>query len=183
MTITILNGNPENGSSYFNSYITDLQSLLKLKGFTVKTFNLRNMDIKSCTGCWGCWVKTPGECTTPDNSIEVRRAIINSDWLIFASPLIMGFTSALLKIMQDKIIPLVHPYIELVNNECHHEKRYDSYPKIGLIYGKEHDTDMEDIRIVTDIYKRMALNFKSELLFAESIEFEPEKLADEVIHH
>ena len=183
MTITILDGNPKNGSTHFNSYITDLKSLLKLKGHTVKLFTLREMDIKSCTGCWGCWVKTPGECIIPDDSIEIRKVIINSEWLIFASPLIMGFTSALLKIIQDKLIPLVHPYIELVNDECHHKKRYDDYPKIGLVYGKEPDTDMEDIRIVTDIYKRMALNFKSKLIFAESIEFEPKKLTNEVIHH
>jgi multimeric flavodoxin WrbA len=181
MKVTILNGNPDNSSSYFNAYINDFQSILKLKGFTVKTFHLHEMDIKSCTGCWGCWVKTPGECNIPDDSIEVRNSVINSDWLVFASPLIMGYTSALLKIMQDKLIPLLHPYFELVNDECHHKSRYEKYPKIGLIYSKEPDTDHEDIKIVKNIYKRMALNFKSELVFAESIEYKPEKLTHEIV--
>jgi len=183
MKVTILNGNPDNGNSYFDAYLSDFQSILKIKGFSVNTYTLRDMEIKSCTGCWGCWVKTPGECVVPDDSIEVRKSIIHSDFLIFASPLIMGYTSALLKIMQDKIIPLVHPYIELIDNECHHVKRYDNYPKVGLIYGKEPDTDHEDISIVKNMYKRMALNFKSELVFAESIEYEPEKLTNEVFHH
>ena len=85
--------------------------------------------------------------------------------------------------MQDKMIPLVHPYIELVNNECHHVKRYDRYPKLGLIFAKEPETDSEDIRIVTDIYKRLALNMKSELIFSRSIEEPIDNLIHEIVHN
>lgn len=180
MVISLINGNPENGNSQFEAYIKELSSELKLQGNTVSSIQLRDNNIQSCTGCWGCWVKTPGECLFKDDSIAIRKKVIESDWVIFLSPLIMGFTSALLKKMQDKFIPLVHPYVELVNNECHHEKRYEDYPKLGLVYAREPQTDEEDLQIVSDIYKRFAINFKSELKVFRSIDEPIKKLIHEI---
>jgi multimeric flavodoxin WrbA len=110
----------------------------------------------------------------------IRAEMIHSDWVIYLSPLIMGYTSGLMKMVQDKTIPLLHPYIELVNNECHHEKRYEHYPKIGLIYAKEQNTDEEDLQILKDLYKRFALNFKSELKLFASIDYPLNTLIDEI---
>lgn len=180
MTITLINGNPKNGSSYFEAYVKDLSNALKLQGDTIHLFTIRENNIVPCTGCWGCWVKTPGECLFKDDTREIRDKTIHSDWILFLSPLILGFTSALLKTVQDKMIPLLHPYIELVNNECHHEKRYEKYPHVGLIYACEKDSDAEDIEIVHDIYKRYALNFKNELALFASIEDPLESIAHEI---
>lgn len=183
MHITLINGNPENGSSYFEAYVKDLTSTLKLQGIPTTCFNLNESHVLSCTGCWGCWVKTPGVCVFVDDARTILDRVINSDWVIFLSPLIMGFTSALLKKMQDRFIPLVHPYIELVNNECHHEQRYDRYPRIGLVYAREKDTDQEDLDIVSAIYKRFALNFKSEFMLFQSIDEPLENLTHEISIH
>lgn len=183
MQVTLINGNPENGSSYFEAYVKDLSSTLKLRGIKSSCFHLRTSNIKPCRGCWGCWVKTPGECLFDDDSRLLREKVIHSDWIIFLSPLILGFTSALLKKTQDKLIPLLHPYMELVNNECHHQKRYSNYPKIGLIYSLEKDTDDEDLTIISDIYSRFALNFKSELGLFKSIDEPIENLTDEINNH
>lgn len=183
MKITILNGNPDHQNSNFETYLDKIALALDDLGLTVKTINLRDKDVHSCTGCWGCWVKTPGECLVADDSINIRQEIIWSDLVIFASPLIMGFTSALLKILQDKMIPLLHPYMELVNNEVHHQKRYNQYPGLALIYEPEPETDEEDIQIITSIYQRLALNFKSELIFSASTRLPLEKIVNEIIHY
>ena len=183
MKVTLINGNPHLDNGYFEAYAADLLEQLREKGIGVSLFTLRDMNLVSCTGCWGCWVKTPGECLFEDDSRAIRQEVVNSDWVIFLSPLIMGFTSALMKILQDKFVPLVHPYIELVNNECHHEKRYENYPKIGLVYSREADTDEEDLKIVSDIYSRFAINFKSEFGLFKSIEESPETLVDEISSH
>lgn len=180
MHVTLINGNPTNNNSYFEAYVSDLASSLKLKGIKTSNIQLKDSRIISCTGCWGCWVKTPGECLFEDDSRYILDRVINSDWVIFLSPIIMGFTSALLKKMQDKFIPLVHPYIELVNNECHHEKRYQKYPQLGLVYAREKETDDEDLMIIHDIYKRFAINFKSEFKIFQSIEEPIEKITHEI---
>ncbi len=131
------------------------------------TLVLRDMDIRRCTGCFGCWVKTPGECSTAaDDSRVVRRESLDSDLLILTSPVIMGFTSALLKCAQDKLIPLLLPYFGFYGGESHHHARYDRYPAMGLLLQPSPDTDEEDIEIITDIFRRDAINFKADLVFS-----------------
>lgn len=163
MKITILNGNPDGRNKDFDLFIEKLCIFLEKERHKVKHLKLRGMDIKYCTGCWGCWVKTPGECLFPDDSRTVCEESINSDLVLFASPIIMGFTSALLKKTMDKMIPLVHPYIELVQKECHHKVRYDKYPRLGLLFEKTGQTDDEDIAITVSLFERLSLNFKSQL--------------------
>jgi multimeric flavodoxin WrbA len=163
MKITILNGNPE--SSSFDIYLMQLQQRLESAAHTVKLLTLREMQLRYCTGCWGCWVKTPGECVGKDASEEIGRAVINADFVLWAAPLKMGFPSALLKMAVDKHVPLIHPYGDVDHSEAHHLKRYARYPRLGLLVEREADTDAEDMRILTEIFARTALNFKSWLEF------------------
>ena len=133
MRITILNGNPDADKAAFDGYLARLSDALTSDQHEVTILELREMDIKYCTGCWGCWVKTPGECVAADDSHGVCRAVINSDFALWASPVIMGFYSALLKKVTDKFIPLVHPYAVVNQGEAHHLARYDNYPLMGLL--------------------------------------------------
>ena len=41
-------------------------------------------------------------------------------------------------------------------------------PHLGLLLEPEEDTDDEDIGIVTDMHKRLAINFHSELKFTRT---------------
>ena len=164
MKITILNGNPDGRNTHFDLFIEKLSIFLDKEQKEVKHLKLRSMDIKYCRGCWGCWVKTPGECLVPDDSKIVCAEAVNSDLVLFASPMIMGFTSALLKKTMDKMIPLVHPYIEIVQKECHHRKRYDKYPKFALLLDKT-GADEEDVAITVSIFERVSLNLKDRLNF------------------
>jgi len=101
---------PRKLTGAFDDYLKRLSDALASDGHAVTVFELREMDIKYCIGCFGCWVKTPGECIVPDESRDVRRAAIHSDLVLWASPVIMGFYSALLKKVTDKFLPLLHPY-------------------------------------------------------------------------
>ena len=166
MNVTILNGNPDERSPEFDRYLTDLAGVLQAHGHAVTTLTLRGMDIRSCNGCFGCWIKTPGECFSPDDSPSIRRAVIRSDFTLWASPLRMGFPSARLKMIMDKSIPLIHPYFVVENNEAHHRPRYAHYPRLGLLLSAEVDTTAADVAIVSDVFSRTALNLKSRLEFA-----------------
>ena len=165
MKITILNGNPDTSS--LDDYLAKLKTNLEVKGAAVTQLDLRSMKISYCVGCWGCWVKTPGQCSSNDQSLDVCRAVINSDFTLWTSPVIMGFPSALLKKVTDKLIPIVHPYVVVDQGEAHHLARYDHYPKFGLLLEKSGDTDEEDIEIINTIFSRTALNMKSKLVFSK----------------
>ncbi len=181
MKITMMNGNgtPQNGG--FDEYVAGLAAKLTGEGHTVTVFTLRDMDIKFCTGCFGCWMKTPGQCVAKDASHDVCRAVINGDFLLWAAPLRMGFPDATLKKMMDKSIPLIHPYFVVDHGEAHHRPRYDRYPRIGLLTQKEADTDAEDLRIVGDIFSRTALNMKSRLEFAFTTEQSVDAVARAIV--
>ena len=167
MNITILNGNPDAGNTAFDDYLARLSDELNSNSHAVTSFDLREMDIKYCIGCFGCWVKSPGECRSRDESSQVCKAYINSDFVLWASLVIMGFYSALLKKVTDKLICIVHPYGEFVEGEVHHLPRYDHYPTTGLLLEKGIDSDDEDVQIISDIHSRTALNFKSSSAFTK----------------
>jgi multimeric flavodoxin WrbA len=180
MNVLFLNGNPEPQNTIFDAYLSHVANILRFKKHAVTILKLRDMNIRGCTGCFDCWVKTPGECVMPDESRTVRREFLGSDVVLFASPVIMGFTSALLKRAQDKLIPLLHPYFAIIGREFHHRRRYEKYPLFGLLLEREDDTDAEDIEIIRQIFRRNALNFHTSLRFAESVDFPVEQAADAI---
>jgi multimeric flavodoxin WrbA len=177
MKITIINGNPSDGEQDFEAYLQRLELLLQAEKHSITQFNLKNLKLHYCIGCFGCWVKSPGECIAQDDARQVRQAMIQSDFTLWAAPLRMGFPTELLKNMLDKSIPLIHPYFAVVNNEAHHQPRYEHYPRIGLLLAEEKSSDAEDLRLVTDILARTALNFKSRLEFTHLTRQPVEELA------
>jgi len=182
MKITILNGAFED-SGTFEEYLEKLVEFLSKMKNEIQYFKLRDLEIKQCMGCFGCWVETPGECIVPDDTVKIRRAAVNSDLLIFASPLILGFTTSILKKAIDKMIPIVHPYFTIRAGEIHHKKRYKTNPLLGVLIEKEIDTDKEDLEIVRAIYERVAIEMATSLVFFDSDEKPPEEVAYAITNH
>ena len=183
MNIAILNGNPAEENLRFDQYVQDLQSILNGKGHQCELLILRELDAEYCTGCWSCWVKTPGRCIYADDSDIVCRAVINSDFVLFTSPVIMGYLSAILKKFMDKLIPLVHPYTTVDQGEAHHRHRYapKDYPPGGLLLEKTPGTDSEDIQIIQAIQARTMLNLKTRNVFTMLTDQAVEDVADAIL--
>ena len=165
MKIVILNGNPDPDNSPFDEYLANLYRILDDGINTARILTLRGMNIHHCIGCFDCWYKTPGICIFKDDMKEVCREYINSDFVIFASPIIMGFTSSLLKKTTDRLIPLGQPYGNIVKGKLIHVKRYFQYPPLGLILDHEIDTDKDDIKIINNLYSDISTMFFSRLMF------------------
>jgi hypothetical protein len=178
MRITILNAEPD-ATAPFDAYVRGVAERLTATGHDVTHVVARDLDLKGCTGCWGCWVKTPGECVRHDDSALIARTFINSELVVFASPVHMGFTSSLLKRVADQMIGLVHPYIMMEHGEMHHRPRYPRYPLLALLLAPDADTDAEDLAITEHLWARMARNMKSKLAFAAVADRSIEEVADE----
>ena len=178
MKILVINGNPHSGDGTFDDYLDRLVERMKHDGHEADLMRLRDMKIKPCLGCFNCWIKTPGICSIRDDAGEVSKRYIHAEHVVLASPLIMGFISALLKNAMDRNIPLVHPHLEEIDGEVHHKKRYDQYPVISFLLEKEASTDDEDLAIASDIFRREAINVRGSLGF---IHF-TETPVEEVLH-
>jgi len=128
-----------------------------------------------------CWIKTPGKCSNSDDDMQtVCSCYINSDLVIFSSPVVMGFTSALLKRAHDRLIPLLTPYVRFYGGESHHLPRYEKYPTMSLLLEMAADTDNDDMEIISDIYRRDALNFHAPFVFLGTTERPVEEVADAI---
>ena len=179
MRIIILNGEP-NPASAFQDYLSLVVKRLAESGHSVTLFNLAELNLKGCSGCFSCWVKLPGECAKRDDSLQICRAAVAADLLLLASPLVMGFTTALLKRAADQLIQLIHPYFVMEDGEVHHRARYERYPKFGLLLGAGGDSDSEDIEITTTLWARTARNMKSRMVFNALSSRSAQEVVDEI---
>jgi hypothetical protein len=68
-----------------------------------------------------------------------------------------------------QLLPLLHPYAELIDGELRHVSRYPSYPHIGLLLQHEPETDAEDLRIINALYSPIARSFQSQLVYSTVI--------------
>lgn len=161
MHCLILNGSPAPTS--LDTYLRRLGGSLEQRGHSTRHIDLRDLELRTCIGCWSCWWKTPGLCALEDDMSGLYPEMVRADVVVWSSPLIMGSVSALLKTVQDRFIPLVHPYIELVDGECHHRHRYAHNADLAVIVAPtDEDTD-EDLAINRWFWERFSRNSRTRL--------------------
>lgn len=169
MRVVIIDGSYEAGK--LTSYLENLVSELEDDNHEVLLFNLNEMSLKYCTGCWSCWWGPGvGDCIGKDQASDIWAAAVNAEKLIIASPLIMGFITALTKKVVDKMVVLAHPYIKLSDGEMRHQQRYNTYPDLALILDKYIDGDDEDVEITKEIFRHSTANISMKFGYCGTIE-------------
>lgn len=161
MDCLILNGNPK--PSDFDDYLEGFAAELRRRKHAARRLDLRDLRLDPCVGCWSCWWKTPGHCARKDDMASLYPSMVAADLVVWASPLVLGTVSALLKTAQDRFVPLAHPYIEIVDGECHHRHRYVRNADIGLIVERDASDTDEDVAITRRLFERFGKNTRSRL--------------------
>lgn len=156
MKAVILNGS-ENGDAALDGVHQIIVDELTNMAWEVEPFILHELEIRHCVGCFGCWMQTPGVCVIDDAGRDVARAIIQSDLVVYLTPVTFGGYSSQLKKALDRSICLVTPFFTRVNGEIHHPPRYERYPRIVGV-GVLPRADEESERIFTTLVGRNAIN-------------------------
>jgi multimeric flavodoxin WrbA len=129
----VLNGS-ESGASAVNPVSDYLVDFLRIKGIEVDVIVLRDEKIAGCLGCFGCWLRTPGECVINDAGRDLPRKVMQSDLVFLLTPVTFGMYSYQLKKAFDRIpCPLLLPFFANINGEIHHAERYGNYPSFVAI--------------------------------------------------
>lgn len=81
-------------------------------------------EIHPCAGCFGCWVKTPGQCVIRDGYGDTGAAMAQCDQAVLVSRCYCGSPSPFVKAVQDRAISYVHPDFEVRRGKLHHKRRY-----------------------------------------------------------
>ncbi|NBK25909.1 MAG: flavodoxin family protein, partial [Spirochaetia bacterium] len=148
-----------------------------LKEHQVQHFIIRDLKIASCMGDFLCWTKTPGICKNKDDNRLIAEAVVQSNLLIFLTPVTFGGYSSLLKQGIDHLIQIISPFFVKVQGETHHKKRYRSYPNLAVFgWNERQDTNSE--LIFKHLVERNSINLYAQKTFCEV--FHPEDQDEQI---
>ncbi|MCG3217134.1 MAG: flavodoxin family protein [Candidatus Heimdallarchaeota archaeon] len=103
--ILILNGSPrKKGNTSF--LVEELRKMVQDKGHEVEILTLNDYDINPCQGCFWCYKDYPLKCVQNDVMNTLYPTVLDSDVLIFASPIYWFTYSAQLKLFVDRLVAL-----------------------------------------------------------------------------
>ncbi|MDR2922943.1 MAG: NAD(P)H-dependent oxidoreductase, partial [Treponema sp.] len=110
-----------------NILIHDRKDINKiLKDNSEKTVVISdNGKIKPCICCFGCWIKTPGQCVIKDGFDNMGELWSKCNKLTIISQCFYGGYSPFVKNVLDRsVCPYQLPYFIKTKGEMRHPKRY-----------------------------------------------------------
>jgi NAD(P)H-dependent FMN reductase len=134
-----------------------LASHLSAQGYEVGRHDLTALEIPECKGDFGCWTVTPGVCVQAGPHRDVARDLIQSDLVVWLTPVTFGGYSSALKRQLDHCVPLISPRFATVDGETHHEPRYERFPSV-LAVGICERPDPAAARVFERLVRRNVLN-------------------------
>jgi len=159
MKALILIGSKTDDSESAKIHEIMLEELKKLN-WDATSIDLEDKNIAYCTGCFGCWVQTPGECVIKDYEEIIVKKMVHSDLIIYLTPIIFGGYSSILKKALDRQISRVLPYFTKIDGEVHHKKRYEKEQSL-LGIGILDNPDVEKEEVFKTLVARNSINMWS----------------------
>lgn len=102
--------------------------------------------VHPCIGCFTCWTRTPGYCLIKDGYEAIGDVFSKATSVVLVSRCVYGGYSPYIKAVLDRLVPYSLPYLEIRNNEVHHQLRYDNRISLDVIfYGENITADEKDI--------------------------------------
>jgi multimeric flavodoxin WrbA len=127
--------------------------------------------IKPCINCYGCWIKTPGQCVIRDGYDNIGLLFSNCEYLIIISQCFYGGYSPFIQNVLNRSIPYLLPYFEKRNNETHHKRRYDNNIILtAYFYGKISAKEKETAKKLVVANGINLSTQKTEIHFCEKLE-------------
>jgi multimeric flavodoxin WrbA len=153
-----------NGSKQDDPILSDIMKLiiveLKNAGWQVETIDLKNKQITTCKGCFGCWHESWGQCIINDDAQEIIKAVVQSDLLVLLTPVYFGCYSYELKKAIDRLFTIIIPKVTIVDGEVHQSFQYEQYPKL-LAIGTVANADDEIANVFDRLVTRNSISFRS----------------------
>lgn len=150
------------GSHSSDSQAVHIRNALLTHLPNAETILFREQKIGNCAGDFFCWVRSPGICNTNDDNRVIAAKIMQSDLIVYLTPVTFGGYSSELKRMVDHQIQNILPFFKDIHGEVHHQKRYRAYPDL-LVVGWMDEPNARAEAIFHHLVHRNAIN-----MFAKS---------------
>ncbi|WP_037291202.1 flavoprotein [Saccharibacillus sacchari] len=97
-----------------------------------------NAVIRHCTGCFGCWTRTPGTCVLKDEYRHLGARLAACDEMVLISRCTYGGYSPFVCNVLNRMLPYVLPYFRMLKGQMHHQLRYEQTVKFNVyFYGED----------------------------------------------
>lgn len=163
MQVTVLNGAANSGN--LGERLAKLLTEELANQAATEVVPLGAEAIDSCSGCFGCWTRTPGQCWKEDTGRQLAGQAVRSDLLVFLTPVTFGGYSADLKKAVDRMIPLLSPYHLRVTGEVQGK----GLPRL-LAVGWMDGSDVEAVRLFSRLVERNGQTFHAPAAVAEVVD-------------
>ena len=134
MKILLINGSPKGKKS--NSYKLSqafVEGLSNQSQTEYEELLVKDMDIKTCLGCFACWNKTPGVCVVKDEMKSVLEKMLWADVVIWSFGLYYFNVPGKMKLLIDRQLPLALPFMVSDSESGSHPTRYDMSGKRHVV--------------------------------------------------
>jgi ring-1,2-phenylacetyl-CoA epoxidase subunit PaaE len=136
---------------------TRVENHLKATGELLRSFQLAEIDIGPCVGCFDCWVRSPGLCRIPDQAQEIVHAVANANRVVWVHEVSFGGFGSQIKRVIDRHIPLILPFFRMHEDLTHHQARYKWLPPV-VAFGVDHAPHQARERLFRDHVESVNLN-------------------------
>jgi multimeric flavodoxin WrbA len=133
MKILAFNGSPRKQHGMTDSLLNLFLESAEATGAEVTKHYLADLNINGCKGCFSCWWKTPGKCIHSDNMDWIIPAILNTDILVYATPVYHDNIIHYLQRLRERTLPLALPEFIISKGETTHPGRYSRERKQVII--------------------------------------------------
>jgi multimeric flavodoxin WrbA len=122
----VINGSPSMDRGNTALILNPFLGGMKRAGASVDVLYTKKLRINACCGQFNCWHKTPGKCWQEDGMQEAYPKLREADIWVFAAPLYVDGFPGPVKMLLDRILPLVEPFIHIEDGRCRHSLRNGS---------------------------------------------------------
>lgn len=165
MKVLLLRANPRKVG--YTQRVTDLfLKGLSEGGAAVVDVDLTTRSIQPCSGCFHCWLATPGQCVHGDDMGALLEEVIAADVLVCATPLYYFSMSSHLKAFFERTFPLAKPglvpsRLGLTRNSLRYPEKWEGKKLITIVTGALRD--LEVYRPANETFKLIADSLDLEL--------------------
>jgi multimeric flavodoxin WrbA len=134
MNVLALNASPRMTNGNTHRILAPFLEGATQAGAAAETICVRQLTVRPCTACMACWFATPGTCAQKDDMASILPKVRATDILVLATPVYVDGMVGSLKVMLDRLLPLVLPDLEIRDGHVRHPRQGDySVPRVVLI--------------------------------------------------
>lgn len=111
MNVLAINGSPRAQNSGTGRILAALLQGMADGGASTELLHVMKLRIEPCTGCYHCWVRTPGRCIHEDDMERAMGLYGRADFVVFGTPVYHCSMTGIMKTFLDRLLPRYEPWL------------------------------------------------------------------------